>query len=1586
MALKFAGPFRFLLAVLFLNALSACKDDPPAPPPDTTAPTTAAQPPGGTFREPASVTLRCTDQGGSGCAATHYTTDGSTPTQSSPRFSAPIEITATTTLKFFSVDGVGNAEAVTTETYTFADLTAPAVSASPAGGTYQAAQTVTLTCDDGTGSGCASIHYTTDGGTPTDSSPAYTTPLTVSANTTLQFFATDAAGNNSAVVTETYVIDSAAPTVAASPVGGTYNSAQSVTLTCDDGTGTGCASIHYTTDGSTPTASSPQYTAALSISANTPLKFMGIDNAGNASAVRTESYVIDSTPPTVAAAPTGGTYNSAQSVTLTCDDGAGSGCASIRYTTDGSTPTASSLQYTAALSISANTTLKFIGIDAAGNESSVHTETYVIDTAAPTVTASPAGGTYNIVQSVTLTCNDGTGSGCASIRYTTDGSIPTTSSPQYTAALSITANTTLRFMGIDNAGNQSTVATENYVIDTAAPTVTASPVGDRYNSAQTVTLTCNDGTGSGCASIRYTTDGSTPTTSSPQYTAALSITANTTLKFIGIDNAGNQSTVSTETYVIDTAAPTVTASPAGGTYNSAQTVTLTCDDGTGTGCASIRYTTDGSTPTASSPEYATPISISANTTLQFIGIDNVGNPSTVSTETYVIDTVAPTVTANPVGGIYNAPRNVTLTCNDGTGSGCASIRYTTDGSTPTASSPEYTSPISISVDTTLKFIGIDNAGNQSSVSTEAYVIDTSAPTVAATPVGGTYNSTQTVTLTCNDTSGSGCASIHYTTDGSTPTASSPQYTTPLSISTNTTLKFIGIDISGNQSGVHTEVYIIDTVAPTVAASPVGGTYNSTQTVTLTCDDGTGSGCASIRYTADGSTPTASSPQYTTALSITANTTLRFIGIDNAGNQSTVRTLTYVIDTVAPTVAASPVGGAYTSTQTVTLTCNDGAGSGCASIRYTTDGSTPTASSPQYTTPLSISANTALKFIGIDNASNQSAVRTEDYIIDSTPPTTTATPSSGTYSTAQLVALFCNDNGGSGCTNTYYTVDGSTPTQSSPTYTSPILIAVNTTLKFFSMDAVGNAESTGTQQYVISDASANTSAQIAAVRAAASGPINLPIDQATVTYIKPAVGTDLAGFFLQAEQAGPAVFVAVDASLLVVGDRISLVATEKASFTGLVLVTAISSLTINARGAPVEPLRADVSTVDLPAFLNEYDSELISISGTLLTTFAGAGTGHVSSSLSTIGTPSGTSLQLRVPIPLQDQLDLDRNCDVTAEAPLWRFNTTAQPSGWVPEDITILSCPAPKVLSAAAQSPTSVSVRFDRRIAPASVQANGSQFTFNNGLAASAATVQTREVVLTTNLQTGGQSYTVTVNTSVTDTRGTPVNGTANTATFSGYEAPAVLRITEVAPNINVSSTNRDIVELYVVQGGSVANFTIVHDTTILATLPSVTVATGDVIVVHLNPDAATNGDAPGSEMSSKSQYPNATYSSNYDNAWDFHGGTTGITFSNRVLRVKDGASNTQDGAGFAVTSGTPPGSYPGQLQALQAEGQWLPANCGGAPCTYSSTPTAVEVSAIWQGVSSTNRTITVRRVSVTDSNLASDWAVGASSLGVYPNP
>jgi hypothetical protein len=90
-------------------------------------------------------------------------------------------------------------------------------------------------------------------------------------------------------------------------------------------------------------------------------------------------------------------------------------------------------------------------------------------------------------------------------------------------------------------------------------------------------------------------------------------------------------------------------------------------------------------------------------------------------------------------------------------------------------------------------------------------LDYTPPTVTATPDGGTYTNIQIVTLTATDNKDPH-PSIYYTTDGTSPTTSSVIYTNPLNINTNTILKFMARDASGNQAAVQTMNYIIHLVS------------------------------------------------------------------------------------------------------------------------------------------------------------------------------------------------------------------------------------------------------------------------------------------------------------------------------------------------------------------------------------------------------------------------------------------------------------------------------------------------------------------------------------------------------------------------------------------------------------------------------------------------------------------------------------------------------------------------------------------------------------------------------------------------------
>lgn len=155
------------------------------PNPQPVKPTVRANPPSGTtFTESVTVTLSST-QG----AAIHYTVDGSTPSESSDTYSAPLTFTQTTTLKtYVSNDNGSN---VQTFTYTKGQVSKPVVTASPAGGEFEGSVSVTLSVNPvGT-----AIHYSTSGAA-TASSPVYSSALTFTETTTLSTYVENAAGSN----------------------------------------------------------------------------------------------------------------------------------------------------------------------------------------------------------------------------------------------------------------------------------------------------------------------------------------------------------------------------------------------------------------------------------------------------------------------------------------------------------------------------------------------------------------------------------------------------------------------------------------------------------------------------------------------------------------------------------------------------------------------------------------------------------------------------------------------------------------------------------------------------------------------------------------------------------------------------------------------------------------------------------------------------------------------------------------------------------------------------------------------------------------------------------------------------------------------------------------------------------------------------------------------------------------------------------------------------------------------------------------------------------------------------------------------
>ncbi len=84
------------------------------------------------------------------------------------------------------------------------------------------------------------------------------------------------------------------------------------------------------------------------------------------------------------------------------------------------------------------------------------------------------------------------------------------------------------------------------------------------------------------------------------------------------------------------------------------------------------------------------------------------------------------LSVNPASGVYTSPVNVEMTASSTVQGASVNIFYTTDGSTPSASSISYTSLV-VDATVTVKAIAIDSEGNESSVITRDYVIGDGGP-------------------------------------------------------------------------------------------------------------------------------------------------------------------------------------------------------------------------------------------------------------------------------------------------------------------------------------------------------------------------------------------------------------------------------------------------------------------------------------------------------------------------------------------------------------------------------------------------------------------------------------------------------------------------------------------------------------------------------------------------------------------------------------------------------------------------------------------------------------------------------------------
>jgi peptidoglycan/xylan/chitin deacetylase (PgdA/CDA1 family) len=631
------------------------------------------------YSNPVSVTLSAADNsGGSGVQEIVYTTDGSDPTQTNGTvYSAAFPVATTTTVKYRAYDRAGNAEGVNSQLVTIGSATPSVTLTTPQNGDVLSGTAVTFSVNVAA-LDPARVDFFVDGnqvGSATsapwsivwDSTTAADGAHTVSAQ------AVDGAGATTNSNTASVTVENNQPPPDTTPPtstiscnasacgSGYYGGSVTVTLAATDNPGgSGVNEIVYTTDGSEPTQTNGTvYSGPFSVASTDTVKYRAYDNAGNGESVNSQVIQIDTAPPASSIKCNGATcaswYNSQVTISLAATDADGSGVNEIVYTTDGSNPTQTNGKvYAGPFSVSTTgTTVKYRAFDNAGNSEPTNIQLISIDTVAPSSsiqcnTASCSASFYNSPVIVNLSANDVGGSGVTEIVYTTDGSDPTpTNGTVYSAAFSVATTTTVKYRAYDNAGNAEPISSALVQVDTTPPTTTIRCAGSPcsasawYMSGVSVSLTATDA-GSGVAAIRYTTDGSTPTsTHGTVYSAPIALTATTTINYRAFDNAGNAESVKSMLVQIDPTPPTValTAPSAGATLAGTTVVTANANDNVAV--ARVDFLVDGNVVgSATSAPYSFtwdsstvpdgPHAVAAR------AVDSAGNTATTSTVSVIV--------------------------------------------------------------------------------------------------------------------------------------------------------------------------------------------------------------------------------------------------------------------------------------------------------------------------------------------------------------------------------------------------------------------------------------------------------------------------------------------------------------------------------------------------------------------------------------------------------------------------------------------------------------------------------------------------------------------------------------------------------------------------------------------------------------------------------------------------------------------------------------------------------------------------------------------------------------------------------------
>jgi hypothetical protein len=701
---------------------------------DAVAPTDTTALPTGWRTAPVDVTVKGTDAH-SGVDEVAWVVDGGAPTTASPQGQFTISADGSHTVQTLVRDVAGNESGWTQHTVEI-DTTGPDNLTDVPDDWVQAAH-IEVEADDAV-SGVDRVEWQVDGGPWQHGPSGSLVHLTTTGEYQLRTRARDIAGNLSVTRLDTVQVDTTAPanTTLAPPGGAASNPySRAVNGTDDD---SGVDAVEWQIDGGTISLGGPGATATVTGDGPHTLKTRVRDAAGNWSAWRTDSFVIDGTigdnvlPVDTT---TGGSSlwrKTAVTVTVQAED-LGSGVDLIEYRIpgfiSGETATTATFQVTK----EGNNLLETRVTDKAGNRTTWRQQRIKVDFTDPTDAIDIPEG-WQSSNSFELAATDAH-SGVDEILYTINGGPEQSGNPGDVVPVGADGTYVIESRVTDNSGRSSAFTTRTLKVDTLDPVNTSAVPGAGWLDLP-FELTLS-GTDLHLDEMQWRIDGGATQHGGP---AVITEDGEYDLETRAVDEAGNDSGWRLNHVRIDGTAPENTTPAAPTAWRKTPySVVVAGDDGSGSGVDYIERTIDGG---AVSTDPNVSITGDGVHTLSTRIFDVVGHFSDWRDETIKIDTATPSA-ALACSAAADAWSRVPVSCNvtatDAlSGLGSATLAGADGGTASVANGAVAT--VSADGTHTVRLDVADAAGNAASAQAVANV-DRTAPVagLSCAASGGKYS-------------------------------------------------------------------------------------------------------------------------------------------------------------------------------------------------------------------------------------------------------------------------------------------------------------------------------------------------------------------------------------------------------------------------------------------------------------------------------------------------------------------------------------------------------------------------------------------------------------------------------------------------------------------------------------------------------------------------------------------------------------------------------------------------------------------------------------------------------------------------------